>query len=147
MDCWTRSKKAGLRSADIFYTDQAFERLGRGCAQHVMGLFKLNQQEHVWEERARSAQVSAAQALARLLSIAEFSDSGQARCVATFLASSYKYAGAPFDLFDLRTVDVPISDDMMLCIDALRWGKLDLHNLVPNGAQRIEGVMRDWGLR
>lgn len=111
-----------------------------------MGLFKLNQQQHVWDERARSAQVSAAQALARLLVIAESSDSGQARCVATFLASTYKFAGAPFDLFDLRTVDVPISDDIMLCIDALRWGRLDLHRLVPDGAQRIEAVIRDWGL-
>lgn len=98
-----------------------------------------------WVRRARDAQAAAAQAYARLLELAETRDSGQIRRVAQFIASTYDGATFPFDLFELRTLDIDISDDMLVCIDALRWAKADLHKLVPDGARRVEAVCANWG--
>jgi hypothetical protein len=100
-----------------------------------------------WARRAQQAQAAAAQAYARLLELAEKRDSGQVRRVAQFIASTYDGATFPFDLFELRAVDVAISDDMLVCLDALRWGKADLHKLVPDGEHRVRAVCAAWGLR
>jgi hypothetical protein len=42
---------------------------------------------------------------------------------------------------------VAVSDDMLLCLDALRWARADLHSLVPDGDERVQAVIRNWGLR
>ena len=57
-----------------------------------------------------------------------------------FIAATYNGEAFPIVLFELRAVDEAISDDMLLCIDALRWGQSDLHSLVPDGDRR-----RIWG--
>lgn len=49
-------------------------------------------------------------------------------------------------MFELRAVDVALSDDMLQCLDALRWGRADLHTLVPDGDRRMQGVIARWGL-
>ena len=103
-------------------------------------------QFEVWEERAMTAQRLAAQAYARLLDQAERHDSGQAHRVAKFLASTLDGTAFPYDLFELRTFDVSIADDLMACLDALRWGKADLHRLVPDGHERLVQLIADWGL-
>ena len=51
------------------------------------------------------------------------------------------------DPIDLRAVDVAISDDMLCCLNALRWARADLHTLVPNGDARAHAVIDLWGLR
>lgn len=56
--------------------------------------------------------------------------------MARFLASTFNGAAFPFDLFELRT---------LACIDALRWGKADLHRLLPDGEQRVSAVLFAWG--
>lgn len=99
----------------------------------------------IWQQRAQEAQAAAAQAYARLLVLAETRDSGQIRRVAQFIASTYDGATFPFDLFELRTVDVAISDDMLTCLDALRWGKADLFKLVPDGERRVRAICAAWG--
>jgi hypothetical protein len=106
-------------------------------------------QARLQDERARSAraQAMAAQAYARLLQLAEDSDTGQARTIARFIAGSFDGMSFPFDPFDLRSVDVAISDDMLVCLDALRWGKADLYKLVPDGRERVLAVLKAWGLR
>ncbi len=104
-------------------------------------------QQQSWDARAREAQAAAAQAYSRLLTLAEQHDSGQVGRVALFLASTYNGAAFPFDLFELRCVDVGISDDMLTCLDALRWGKADLYKLVPDGEQRVQGVIDLWGIK
>ena len=76
----------------------------------------------------------------RRLQLAETSDFGQVRRVALFIAATCNGEAFPFDLFELRAVDEAISDDMLPCIDALRWGQSDLHSLVPDGDRR-----RNWG--
>lgn len=106
----------------------------------------IERQEREWAERARVAQAAAAQAFARLLDLAGGRSSGQIRRVALFLAGTYNGEAFPFDLFELRTVDVAISDDMLACLDALRWGKADLYKLVPDGERRVLAVIDAWGL-
>lgn len=99
-----------------------------------------------WESRALQAQAKAAQAYLRLVEIAERSDTGQAARVARFLASTFNSERYPLDLFELRALDVAIADDALACIDALRWGKADLHRLLPDGEERVAAVLRAWGL-
>lgn len=100
-----------------------------------------------WTQRAHQAQAAAAQAYGRLLNLAETRDSGQIRRVAQFIASTYDGATFPFDLFELRTVNVAISDDMLVCLDALRWGKADLFKLVPDGERRrVRAICAAWGI-
>lgn len=88
-----------------------------------------------------------AQAFARLLKLAEERDSGQITRVVRFVAATYNGAAFPLDLFELRAVDVAISDDMLRCMDALRWARADLHTLVPDGDARVRAVIARWGLR
>jgi len=106
----------------------------------------IKQQDREWQARAQRAQAGAAQAYERLLHLAEAGNSGQPRIVAHFVASTFDGQTFPFDLFDLRALDVPISDDMLVCLDALRWGRADLYTLVPRGRERVLAICEAWGL-
>ena len=97
--------------------------------------------------RKGEATAKGGHAFQRLLQLAETCDSGQVRRVAPFIAATYNGEAFPLDLFELRAVDEAISDDMLLCIDALRWGQADLHRLVPDGDQRVRAVIELWGLK
>ena len=97
--------------------------------------------------RSHHATQAGAQAFARLLKLAEERDSGQIPRIARFLAATYNGQAFPFDLFELRAVDIAISDDMLCCLDALRWGRADLHTLIPDGDARVRAVIECWGLR
>jgi hypothetical protein len=81
-----------------------------------------------------------------VVEVAERYDSGQARRVAGFLASTFNGDAYPFDLFELRALDVALADDALACIDALRWGKADLYKLIPDGERRMAAVLTSWGL-
>jgi hypothetical protein len=100
-----------------------------------------------FDTRSRQATQAAAQAFARLLKLAEERDSGQIPRIARFLAATYNGQAFQFDLFELRAVDIAISDDMLCCLDALRWARADLHTLVPGGDARVLAVIECWGLR
>lgn len=112
-----------------------------------MGHDEIDRQQREWDARTQSAQAKASQAYGRLLALAERRDSGQIRRVAQFIASTYDGQTFPFDLFDLRTVDVDIGDDMLACLDSLRWGKADLYKLVPDGERRVRAVCAAWGFK
>ena len=99
------------------------------------------------DARSRQATQAAVQAFTRLLQLAEERDSGQVRRIPRFLAATYNGQAFPFDLFELRAVDVSIGDDMLCCLDALRWARADLYTLVPNGDARLRAVIKRWGLR
>ena len=71
--------------------------------------------------RSGEATCKGAQAFARLLQLAETRDSGQIPRVARFLAATYNGQAFQLDPFELRAVDIAISDDMLCCLDALRW--------------------------
>lgn len=107
--------------------------------------FHANMDEY--HQRAVAAQSKAAQAFGRLLLLAESRDSGQTRHIAQFLAATYNGSEFSFDLFELRVLDVVISDDMLCCLDALRWGRADLYQLVPDGDKRMQAVIAKWELR
>jgi len=91
--------------------------------------------------RSQKATSKAERAFARLLQIAE-GDSGQTRRVAAFIAGTFNGRTFPFDLFELRAVDVGISDDTLCCLYALRWARADLYTLVPNGETRVREIVR-----
>ena len=97
--------------------------------------------------RKAEATAKGGHAFQRLLQLAESRDSGQVRPIALFIAATYDGDAFPFDLFELRAVDEAIGDDMLLCIDALRWGRTDLHSLVPDGDRRVRAVIDQWGLK
>jgi hypothetical protein len=101
----------------------------------------------LFDSRSRQATQAGAQAFARLLELAEERDSGQIQRIARFLAATYNGEAFPFDPFELRTIDIAIGDDMLCCLDALRWGRADLHTLVPDGDARVRAVIDRWGLR
>jgi hypothetical protein len=96
--------------------------------------------------RKSAATARGGQAFLRLLQLAETHNSGQVARIARFLAATFDGSTFKFDLFDLRTVDEAIGDDMLACLDALRWGRADLHTLVPDGRQRVLAVIDAWGL-
>ncbi|MBT9464581.1 MAG: hypothetical protein IV113_11155 [Hydrogenophaga sp.] len=96
---------------------------------------------------ANTAQAQAAHAFARLLKIAEECDTGQAKKIALFLAGTFNGRAYPFDLCELRSVDVAIGDDMLVCLDALRWARADLFKLVPEGESRVEAMIKLWGIK
>ncbi|WP_141225228.1 hypothetical protein [Mitsuaria sp. PDC51] len=98
-----------------------------------------------WAERARAAQQPAREALELLLSLAERSDTGQARRAATFVAAVAGYQH--FDMYSLRSLDVELSDAMLACLDGVRWAQCPLMDLVPRGRARIDQVCVDWGFK
>jgi len=100
-----------------------------------------------FEPRSRDATAIGAQAFARLLTLAEQRNSGQIVREVQFIAATYNGQAFTFDLFDLRALDIDISDDMLCCLDALRWGRADLHTLIPDGNARVRAVIDRWGLR
>ena len=97
--------------------------------------------------RAREATAAGAQAFARLLAAAEHSDSGQTGRITKFVAATYNGQAFPLDVYELRCVDIALSDDMLVCLDALRWAKADLHTLVPEGDARVRRVICNAGLQ
>ena len=97
--------------------------------------------------RAKDATRRGAPAFLRLLELAEERDSGQIARIARFLAATYNGRTFPLDLYELRAVDIAISDDMLRCLDALRWSAADLHTLIPDGDARVRAVIERWGLR
>ncbi len=99
------------------------------------------------DARSLQATQAGAQAFARLLKLAEERGSGQIARIARFLAAVYNGQAYQFDLFELRAVDIAISNDMLCCLDALRWGRADLHTLIPDGDARVRTVIDRWGLR
>ena len=112
-----------------------------------MNLEAIDAEIALFDARSRQATQAGAQAFARLLALAEERDSGQIPRIARFLAAAYNGQAFPFDLFELRAVDVAIGDDMLCCLDALRWGRADLHTLIPDGDARVRAVIERWGLR
>jgi len=111
-----------------------------------MGHAEIELTEHQWQVRSQIVEAAASRAFGRLLHFAETSSSGQGRTVACFLAATFDAQSFQFDLFELRTVDIAISDDMLICLDALRWAKADLYKLVPDGHARIIAMCEARGL-
>lgn len=96
--------------------------------------------------RAQEIQGRAAQAFERIVSLAETQRSGQPRRVAGLIASLYAGDVFKMDPNDLRPLDVAISDDVLVCLDAIRWGRCGLEVLIPEGDKRVQRVLEIWGI-
>lgn len=111
-----------------------------------MGPEEFNAMELEHAARGAKAQATAAQALGRLLTLAEQGHSGQPRRVARLIASLYAGDTFPFSPTDLRPLDIAISDDVLACLDAVRWGRCPIEELVPEGRTRVLRVLETWGI-
>lgn len=97
-------------------------------------------------ERAKDATAWAATAFERLLFIAERGVTDQAHRVARFVAASYDGTAYAMNLFDLRGLDEETGDDVLTCLDALRWAQAELCALVSDGEARVRLIIERWGL-
>lgn len=97
------------------------------------------------ETRAAAATSKGADALERLLTLAENRDSGQVARIARFIGGCWN-GHRHFDLFELRAVDESISDDMLAVLDALRWARADIGRMVTDGERRIQSMLQLWGM-
>lgn len=95
----------------------------------------------IWDSRAVHARGLATLSLERLLDHAQLDTSSAGRRVARFLASLSDAQTWPLDLSDLTCVDVGVSDDMLVCLDALRWNKGPLFELLTHGEARLQAVL------
>lgn len=95
--------------------------------------------------RAAAATSKGAEALGRLLTLAESRDSGQIGRIALFIGGCWN-GRRHFDLFDLRSLDESIGDDMLAVLDALRWGQADIGRVVEGGDARIRAMLERWGM-
>lgn len=93
-------------------------------------------------QRARETWLAANDALLRLIDFTERSDAHQALLVARFLA--YLLSARPLFVDDLKFVEDVISDDMLICIEAARWG--DVTDLVPDARSRCIEACKTHGL-
>lgn len=109
----------------------------------------FRRQQAEWADRARAATAAGTTAFNRLLELCESpitAGTGQASTVARLIAGLYNGEDFPIDPYALRSLDVAICDDVMACLDALRWGKQDLHTLVPRGDERTRTVLERYGI-
>lgn len=100
---------------------------------------------HIRESEAEAAAALglAGLALTCLLDLVEGPDRALNWPVACFLSS---IAGrGSFDIYLLRAVNRGTADHMMNCLQALRLCNVDLSELIPDGAARLERVSIDWG--
>lgn len=100
--------------------------------------------EAEWQLRKEKATVEAQHAFERLVSFAEGNDTGQARTVARFVAGAV--GCRQWSMVDARTVDICISDDMLTCVDGVRWGKRELSSLISGGLPRCMALLEDHGI-
>lgn len=87
-------------------------------------------------------------ALQRLFELAEQSDSGQARRVATFLAGLYNGPRFKFDLTNLRALDHSLIEDCLavLAMDAFACER-EVHRYFEDGGNRFESMISTHGLQ
>lgn len=85
------------------------------------------------------------QAFARLLELAAQRDSGQMPRIARFLAAMHNSRVLPLDLFELRAVDIAVSDNRLCCLDALCWARADLYTPISDGGARMRPMIDCWG--
>ena len=57
--------------------------------------------------------------------------------VLAFVLTVSDWQGACLDMSVLRRVDIPVADDMLVCLEALRWVAGDLCDVVANGRRRL----------
>ncbi len=101
--------------------------------------------DNAWTDCGDEALIDAAQALARLLGRAEGKGARRSKRIAQFFAAVGDSAIVVWPPRDMQADDLTINDDMLLCLNALRWHRPSLIALIPDGDRRIWQVISDWG--
>lgn len=83
-------------------------------------------------------------ALRRLLPIAQ-GHSGQCRDVAAFLLGLYNGQRFPFNLIDLRGLDLAIHNDCMAVLRMDHSPAQEVHKYFPDGGRLFEELAAQWG--
>lgn len=98
-------------------------------------------------EPTRQSSTAATGAFERLLRLAEEGENDHARHAARFLATVLAGQSLPPDTVSLHPVDVPTRDDMLICLEALKGGRVDFGKIIPDGRARILLVCATRGIR
>ena len=94
-------------------------------------------------ESTRTDQVAS---LEKLLRIATQSDTGQARVIATVLASCYNGYRFKVDLTDLRLLDTDLLEHVINVLRLDHSPVQEVYRYFKNGGQIWEQMIKDWGL-
>jgi hypothetical protein len=78
--------------------------------------------------------VDGTQALDRLVRVA-YGDSGQSRVIGTFLLGLYCSEDHPFELNELRRLDLSLFDDCQRVLAMDYQPEMEIHERVPHGAE------------
>ena len=76
----------------------------------------------------------------RLLSRAEEPGLRPDDSVLAFVLTVSDWHRATLDMSVLRQADIPVADDMLVCLEALRWVKGDLCDVVGDGRRRVHAL-------
>lgn len=79
-------------------------------------------------------------AFERLLSRAEEPGLRRDDSVLVFILTVSDWQSATLDISMLRRADIPVADDMLVCLEALRWIKGDLCDVVGDGRRRVHAL-------
>lgn len=96
-----------------------------------------------YQQQRHAIVTAGVQALNRLTPIA-LSNSGQSRVVGCFLLGLYNGEDFPFDLTDLRSLDLRVFEDCMLVLLMDFSPEVEVHERMPNGGQIWEQLMHKW---
>lgn len=112
-------------------------------AARMAGLMTKVREQGSAIDAARSA---GEPALRRLVSLCEERDSGQVKRVAGLLAGLYNGRAYPFDLADLRALDLDILDDCMSVLRMDANALKEAHAYFVDGEQRFKAIFRKFGV-
>ena len=113
---------------------------------------RKNQVMHLHMERLRKAREErpvivreGIEALVRLMAVTE-GDSGQCRKVAAFLLGLYNGTRFPFDLTDLRALDLDLFEDCMAVLRMDKQPEREIHLYFTHGGERFEQLATAFGI-
>ncbi|TLX57867.1 hypothetical protein DN826_06435 [Stutzerimonas nosocomialis] len=106
-------------------------------------IYEAMSQALAYQQRRPAIETAGVQALHRLTPIAG-GHTGQSRAVGRFLLGLYNGEDFPFDLTDLRCLDLPVFEDCM-CVLLMDYSpELEVHERVPNGFAIWDQLMAKW---
>jgi hypothetical protein len=83
------------------------------------------------------------EALKRLIAIAQ-RDTGQSDVVARFLLGCYNGQDFPFDVTELRRLDIEVHDDCMAVLKMDYAPQREVHDLIEQGPQIFKALAHHW---
>lgn len=104
-------------------------------------------QMRAYEQATEKALAEGIPALRRLMKLAEASDTGQARAVAHLLAGLYNAHAYPFQMNQLRALDLSIHRDCMsvIVLDSVA-PRQEVHEYFDEGGSRFKAVFKKFGI-